>query len=98
MVALDLGVEKVELPELLARADVISLHTPLLDATRNILSRDAIAACKRGVRIVNCARGGLLDETALAEALQSGQVAGAAAGGLPGATIHRPPTHCMRSQ
>ncbi len=76
--ALDLGVEKVELPELLARADVITLHTPLTDATRNILSREAVAACKRGVRIVNCARGGLLDEEALAEALASGQVAGAA--------------------
>ena len=65
--ALDLGVEKVELTELLARADVITLHTPLTDATRNILSREAVAACKRGVRIVNCARGGgLLDEAALA--------------------------------
>ena len=76
--ALDLGVEKVELPELLARADVITLHTPLTDATRNILSAEAIAACKKGVRIINCARGGLIDEAALAEALRSGQVAGAA--------------------
>ena len=76
--ALDLGVEKVDLPDLLARADLITLHTPLSDATRNILGREALAACKPGVRIVNCARGGLLDETALAEALRSGQVAGAA--------------------
>ena len=76
--AIALGVEKVELPDLLARADVITLHTPLTDATRNILSRDALAACKRGVRIVNCARGGLVDEDALAEALASGHVAGAA--------------------
>ncbi len=76
--ALELGVEKVELPELLARADLITLHTPLTEATRNILSAEAIAQCKRGVRIVNCARGGLVDETALAAALQSGQVAGAA--------------------
>ena len=76
--ALDLGVEKVELPDLFARADVITLHTPLTDATRNILSADAIASCKRGVRIINCARGGLVDEAALAEALRSGQVAGAA--------------------
>ncbi|GAC1348606.1 MAG: phosphoglycerate dehydrogenase [Acetobacteraceae bacterium] len=76
--ALDIGVEKVELADLLARADVISLHTPLTDATRNILSKEALASCKRGVRIVNCARGGLVDEAALAEALQSGQVAGAA--------------------
>ena len=76
--ALQLGVEKVELADLLARADVITLHTPLTDATRNILSREAIAACKHGVRIVNCARGGLVDEAALAEALGTGQVAGAA--------------------
>ena len=76
--ALDLGVEKVELAELLARADVVTLHVPLTDATRNILSADAIARCKRGVLIINCARGGLVDEVALAEALRSGQVAGAA--------------------
>ena len=76
--ALELGVEKVELPELLARADFITLHTPLTEATRNIISAEAIASCKRGVRIVNCARGGLVDEAALAEALKSGQVAGAA--------------------
>ena len=76
--AVALGVEKVELSDLLARADVITLHTPLTDATRNILSREALASCKRGVRIVNCARGGLIDEAALAEALTSGQVAGAA--------------------
>jgi len=76
--ALDLGVEKVELPELLARADIITLHTPLTETTRNILSRDALAQTKRGVRIVNCARGGLIDEAALADALRSGHVAGAA--------------------
>jgi len=76
--AVDLGVQKVELADLLARADVITLHTPLTDATRNILSSAALAACKRGVRIVNCARGGLIDEAALADALRSGQVAGAA--------------------
>ncbi len=76
--AVALGVEKVDLPDLLARADVITLHTPLTDATRNILSRDALAACKRGVRIINCARGGLVDEAALAEVLASGHVAGAA--------------------
>ncbi len=76
--ALDLGVEKVDLADLLARADIISLHAPLTDATRNILSREAIGQAKRGVRIINCARGGLLDEAALAEALKSGHVAGAA--------------------
>jgi D-3-phosphoglycerate dehydrogenase len=76
--AAQLGVEKVELDELLARADIITLHTPLTDKTRNILSADALARTKRGVRIVNCARGGLVDEAALREALDSGHVAGAA--------------------
>ena len=70
--ALDLGVEKVELDELLARADFITLHTPLTDATRNILSREALAKTARGVRIINCARGGLVDEAALAEAIEAG--------------------------
>ena len=76
--ALELGVEKVELPDLLSRADIITLHVPLTDATRNVLSADAIARCKPGVRIINCARGGLVDEAALANALRSGHVAGAA--------------------
>jgi D-3-phosphoglycerate dehydrogenase len=76
--ALDLGVDKVELDELLARADFITLHTPLTDETRNILNRDNLAKTKPGVRIVNCARGGLIDEAALKEALESGHVAGAA--------------------
>ncbi|MDB5591335.1 phosphoglycerate dehydrogenase [Enterovirga sp.] len=76
--ALDLGVEKVELEALLARADVITLHTPLTDKTRNILSADALARTRKGVRIVNCARGGLVDEAALRAALDSGHVAGAA--------------------
>jgi D-3-phosphoglycerate dehydrogenase len=76
--AVDLGVEKVELDDLFRRADIITLHTPLTDATRNIVSREAIARAKPGVRIINCARGGLVDETALAEALQSRHVAGAA--------------------
>ncbi|MFP5329045.1 MAG: phosphoglycerate dehydrogenase [Alphaproteobacteria bacterium] len=76
--AVDLGVDKVELDELLARADFITLHTPLTDQTRGILGREALAKTKKGVRIVNCARGGLIDEAALKEALESGQVAGAA--------------------
>lgn len=76
--AVDLGVEKVELDDLLARADFITLHTPLTDSTRNILSKENIAKTKKGVRIVNCARGGLIDEAALKEALEAGQVAGAA--------------------
>ena len=76
--AVALGIEKVELDELLARADFITLHTPLTEQTRNILSRDNIAKTKPGVRIINCARGGLIDEAALKEALESGHVAGAA--------------------
>jgi D-3-phosphoglycerate dehydrogenase len=76
--ALDIGVEKVELDELLSRAEIITLHTPLTEATRNILSAEALAKAKKGVRIINCARGGLVDEAALAEALKSGHVAGAA--------------------
>src|SRR5690349_4517015 len=76
--AVELGVEKVTLDQLLARADFITLHTPLTEQTRNVLSRENLAKTKRGVRIVNCARGGLIDETALKEALESGQVAGAA--------------------
>ena len=72
-----IGVEKVELDTLLKRADFITLHVPLTDKTRNILSKAAIAKTKKGVRIVNCARGGLVDEAALAEAIKSGHVAGA---------------------
>ncbi|MEM1200446.1 MAG: phosphoglycerate dehydrogenase, partial [Pseudomonadota bacterium] len=76
--AMELGVDKVELDELLARADFISLHTPLTDKTRGIIDAAALAKAKQGVRIVNCARGGLIDEAALKEALESGHVAGAA--------------------
>src|SRR5688572_17211079 len=76
--ALELGIEKVELDQLLARADFITLHTPLTDQTRGILSREALAKTKKGVRIVNCARGGLIDEAALKEGLESGHIAGAA--------------------
>jgi D-3-phosphoglycerate dehydrogenase len=74
----DLGVEKVEIDELFRRADFITLHTPLTDKTRNIINAGAIKNMKKGVRIINCARGGLVDEAALYEALNSGQVAGAA--------------------
>ncbi|MGI1662296.1 phosphoglycerate dehydrogenase [Palleronia sp. KMU-117] len=73
-----LGVTKVDLDELLSRSDFITFHVPLTEKTRNILSADAIARLKPGVRIINCARGGLVDEAALAEALKSGHVAGAA--------------------
>jgi D-3-phosphoglycerate dehydrogenase len=74
----ELGVEKLELDELLAKADFITLHTPLTDGTRNILSKENLAKTKKGVRIINCARGGLIDEDALKEALDEGQVAAAA--------------------
>ena len=76
--AIEMGVEKADLDTLFAKADFITLHTPLTDQTRNILSRENIAKCKKGVRIINCARGGLVDEAALKDALDSGQVAGAA--------------------
>ncbi len=73
-----MGVEKVDLDDLLARADFITLHVPKTDATAGMIDADAIAKMKPGVRIINCARGGLVDEAALAEALKSGHVAGAA--------------------
>jgi D-3-phosphoglycerate dehydrogenase len=76
--ARDLGVEKVELAELFKRADFITLHTPLTDKTKNIVDAASIATMKKGVRIINCARGGLVDEAALRKALDSGHVAGAA--------------------
>ena len=76
--AVQIGVEKVELNELLARADFISLHTPMTDQTRNILNKDTLARTKPGVRIINCARGGLVNEDDLKAALDSGHVAGAA--------------------
>ncbi|WP_431268156.1 phosphoglycerate dehydrogenase [Dankookia sp. P2] len=76
--AVELGVEKVELNELLERADFVTLHTPLTEQTRNILSRENIAKLKKGTRIINCARGGLVDEAALYDALKSGHIAGAA--------------------
>ena len=76
--ATDLGVEKVELDALFRRADFITLHTPLTDKTRKIINGEAIRTMRDGVRIINCARGGLIDEQALFEALQTGKVAGAA--------------------
>lgn len=76
--ARDIGVEKVDIDELYARADFITLHTPKTDKTANMINADALAKMKKGVRIINCARGGLINEDDLAEALKSGQVAGAA--------------------
>ena len=75
--AQEMGVTKVELDELLAQADFITLHVPMTDKTRGILNAENLAKTKKGVRIVNCARGGLVDEAALADAIKSGHVAGA---------------------
>lgn len=75
--AADIGVEKVELDELFGRADFISLHTPMTDATKGIIDAAAIKKMKDGVYIINCARGGLVVEEDLKAALDSGKVAGA---------------------
>src|SRR5690554_3931596 len=71
-----IGVRLVELDELLAESDFITLHTPLNDATRGLLNAETLRQCKPGVRIVNCARGGIVDETDLLDAIESGHVAG----------------------
>ncbi len=76
--AKQLGVEKVELDQLFPRADFITLHTPMTEQTKNIIDAKALAKCKKGVRIINCARGGLIVEADLKAALESGHVAGAA--------------------
>jgi len=75
--AKEMGVEKVELDELLRRADIVTLHTPLTERTKNVISREAIAAMKDGAILINCARGGLVDEAALREALDAGKLGGA---------------------
>ncbi|MEJ5202632.1 MAG: hydroxyacid dehydrogenase, partial [Anaerolineales bacterium] len=72
-----LGAEPVSLDELFTRSDVVTLHTPLTDSTRNILNAEAFAKMKKGVYIVCAARGGVIDEAALLAALDSGHVAGA---------------------
>jgi len=76
--AIEMGVEKADLDTLLAKADFITLHTPLTSETKNILSRENLAKTKKGVRIINCARGGLIDEAAPKDLLDSGHIAGAA--------------------
>ena len=76
--AIEMGVEKVELDELLARADFISIHVPKNDKTLNLINKDTIAQMKEGVSLVNCARGGIVNEADLKEALDSGHIAGAA--------------------
>ncbi|TXH36221.1 MAG: phosphoglycerate dehydrogenase [Rhodospirillaceae bacterium] len=76
--AVDLGVEKVELDDLLSRADLISLHTPLTEQTRGLINAANLKKCRPGVRLINCARGGLVNEDDLKAALDTGHVAGAA--------------------
>jgi D-3-phosphoglycerate dehydrogenase / 2-oxoglutarate reductase len=76
--ARELGIERVELGELMSRADVISVHAPLNDATRDLIGAEQLAAARPGIRVINCARGGIVNEAALLAALKSGHVAGAA--------------------
>lgn len=76
--AIELGVKKVELEELFAKSDFITLHVPKNDKTSNLINKDTIAKMKDGVRIINCARGGIVNEADLKVALESGKVAGAA--------------------
>ncbi len=76
--AKELGIETGTLDEVLTRADFLTIHTPVTDETRGIIGKDAFAKVKKGVRLVNCARGGLVDETALLEAIDNGTVAAAA--------------------
>ena len=74
----DLGVTVCSLDDVLARSDFVTLHVPISDDTRNLINADAIALMKDGARLINCARGGLVDEQALLEAIESGKLAGAA--------------------
>ncbi len=72
------NVQPVDIDELVSQVDFITLHCPVNDKTRNIISRERIASMRKGTRIINCARGGLIDEAALFDALQSGHLGGAA--------------------
>lgn len=74
----EIGLPRVDLDEIFAKSDFITVHTPLTPETSNLLDDKAFAKCKKGVRVINCARGGIIDEAALLRALESGQVAGAA--------------------
>ena len=76
--ARELGIERVGLDDLMSRADVISVHAPLNDATRDLIGAPELAMARPGIRVVNCARGGIVNEEALYDALESGHVAGAA--------------------
>lgn len=76
--ATDLGAQLLPFEEMVGQADYITLHTPLTDATRGLLNADSFAKCRPGVRIINCSRGGVVDEAALVEAIEKGQVGAAA--------------------
>ncbi|MFM7987519.1 MAG: NAD(P)-dependent oxidoreductase, partial [Candidatus Fonsibacter sp.] len=69
--AVELGVEKVLLDDLFRRSDFITLHTPLNEKTKNIINKESFKRMKKGIRIINCARGGLIDEVALKENLEN---------------------------
>ena len=76
--AVELGMRKVELDELFQRADAITLHTPLVESTKNIVNRERLGMSRKGLILINCARGGLVDEEALKDALEAGHVRAAA--------------------
>ena len=86
--ATDLCIEKIELDDLFARSDFITLHTPLNDATRDLLNAEAFAKMRDGVRVINCARGGLINEADLKKAIEAGKVAGAAVDVYPQEPAH----------
>ncbi len=93
-VAAKMNIEVVSLPDLYARSDVITVHTPLNDETRGLIGDEEIRACKQGVRIINCARGGIVDEGALLRGLESGKVGGAALDVF----VEEPPTNKLLLQ
>lgn len=76
--ATQFNIEFLEIEDIWPQADFLTVHTPLLPSTHGLLGKETFAKCKRGVRIVNCARGGIIDEVALIEAINAGQVGGAA--------------------
>ncbi|MDO5846292.1 MAG: phosphoglycerate dehydrogenase [Methanocorpusculum sp.] len=83
-----MGVEMMSVAELFTKADVITVHTPLIPSTTHLVNKDSIATMKTGVRLINCARGGIIDEQALYDAIVAGKVAGAALDVFE----HEPPT------
>ena len=93
-VARRLDVEPVALPDLLARSDFITFHTPLTDQTRNMLNESSIALMKDGASVINVGRGGVVDAEALLAALESGKLAGAGSGRVPGGTAVGLPARC----